>query len=201
MQEMNIVKGIPVPKGVKGLIFDLDGTIIDSMPLHHKAYNAALEPYGVHYALDVFYSRGGIPTTDTLKLIVAEHGIKNFDLAQALETKRQFVDANIQGMTLIEPVFEVIKSYFGKLPMAIGTGSNRKTVNEMFELFPLGDYITHVVSASEVEHHKPHPETFLKCAALIDIDPKDCVVFEDGKPGMVAAEKAGMQVIDVTKYL
>jgi HAD superfamily hydrolase (TIGR01509 family) len=57
------------------------------------------------------------------------------------------------------------------------------------------------VSASEVEHHKPHPETFLKCAALIGIEPKDCVVFEDGKPGMVAAEKAGMQVIDVTKYL
>ena len=200
MQEKRTMS-IPLPEGVKGLIFDLDGTIIDSMPLHHRAYNASLEPYGVHYPLDVFHSRGGIPTSDTLRMIETEHQITNFDLPLALETKRKFVDAHLSELTLIQPVWEVIKAFHSKLPMAIGTGSNRQTVNEMFALFPFGEYFTHVVTATDVENFKPHPETFLKGAELIGIDPSDCVVFEDGKPGMVAAESAGMQVIDITKFV
>lgn len=192
---------IPVPKGVKGLIFDLDGTILDSMPLHHDGYNHALAPYGINYPKEIFESRGGIPTKDTMRMIEKDYGIQNFDLDQALESKRLFVEGNLDRIQIINPVFEIIKDYNGKLPMAVGTGSNRKVVDELFERFSLGQYIKHVVTATEVTHFKPHPETFLKCAQLIGVDPVNCVVFEDGKPGMQAAETAGMQVIDVTKYL
>ncbi len=192
---------IPIPAGVKGLIFDLDGTLIDSMPLHYEAYNHCLEPWGVHYPKELFLSRGGIPTQDTLLLIEEENNIKDFDLELALERKRTFVDTNLDKITLIEPVFDIVKSYYGKLPMAIGTGSNRATVTEMFEMFGLGEYIEHSVTATEVENYKPHPETFLKCAELIRVEPKDCVVFEDGAPGMKAARDAGMQLVDVTQYL
>lgn len=192
---------IPVPKGVKGLIFDLDGTILDSMPLHHDGYNHALAPYGINYPKEIFESRGGIPTKDTMRMIEKDYGIQNFDLDQALESKRLFVEGNLDRIQIINPVFEIIKDYNGKLPMAVGTGSNRKVVDELFERFSLGQYIKHVVTATEVTHFKPHPETFLKCAQLIGVDPINCVVFEDGKPGMQAAETAGMQVIDVTKYL
>lgn len=192
---------IPVPAGVKGLIFDLDGTILDSMPLHFKAYNHSLEPWGVKYAHDVFLSRGGIPTRDTMEMIARENAIENFSVGEALQRKRIYVDNNLDQITLIEPVMEIIKSYHGKLPMAVGTGSNRETVTRMFEMFGLGDYFEHVVTATDVQNFKPHPETFLKCSELIGIDPKDCVVFEDGKPGMIAAETAGMQVVDVTQYL
>lgn len=192
---------IPVPSGIKGLIFDLDGTILDSMPLHHDGYNHALAPYGVFYPKEVFRSRGGIPTRETLLMIAEENGIDDFDLEATLEAKRLFVEDHLDRIELITPVFDIIKSYHGQLPMAIGTGSNRKVVNEMFEKFPLGQYIDRVVTATEVTHFKPHPETFLKCAQLINVRPEDCVVFEDGKPGMQAAQTAGMKVIDVTKYL
>ena len=192
---------IPIPSGVKGLIFDLDGTILDSMPLHHEGYNHALAPYGVMYPKDVFESRGGIPTRDTLKFIEGDYQIKDFDIEQALEAKRLFVEGNLDKIQLINPVFDIIKAYQNKLPMAVGTGSNRKVVNELFDKFKLSKYITHVVTATEVTYYKPHPETFLKCAELIGVEPKDCVVFEDGKPGMQAAEAAGMKVVDVTKYL
>ena len=192
---------IPIPKGVKGLIFDLDGTILDSMPLHHDGYNHALAPYGVHYPKDTFESRGGIPTKDTMRMIQKDYDIEGFALEEALEAKRLFVETNLERIELIDPVFEIIKIYHGRLPMAVGTGSNRKIVDEMFERFSLGKYINHVVTATEVTHFKPHPETFLKCAGLIEVDPEDCVVFEDGKPGMLAAVAAGMKVVDVTNYI
>ncbi|WP_420579787.1 HAD family hydrolase [Reichenbachiella sp.] len=192
---------IPVPSKAKGLIFDLDGTILDSMPLHHEGYNHALAPYGVDYPKAIFESRGGIPTKDTMRLIEKDYEITNFDIEQALEAKRLFVESNLDRIQLITPVFEIIRDFHHKLPMAVGTGSNRKVVNELFERFNLSKYISHVVTATEVSHYKPHPETFLKCAELIGIDPEDCVVFEDGKPGMQAAEAAGMKVVDVTKYL
>ncbi|WP_422362222.1 HAD family hydrolase [Reichenbachiella sp.] len=192
---------IPIPPEAKGLIFDLDGTILDSMPLHHDGYNHALAPHGIEYPKEIFESRGGIPTKDTMRLIEADYQIKNFDINRALEMKRIFVESNLDKIQLINPVFEIIKNYQKRLPMAVGTGSNRKVVNELFDRFKLSKYITHVVTATEVSYYKPHPETFLKCAELMGIEPEDCVVFEDGKPGMQAAETAGMKVVDVTKYL
>lgn len=192
---------IPVPEGVEGLIFDLDGTIVDSMPLHHEGYNHALAQYGVHYPKDVFQSRGGIPTRDTMLMIAKDFGIESFDIDTALEAKQVFVESNLDQIQLIKPVFDIIKKYHGKLPMAIGTGSNGIVVKEMFNRFPLGKYIHQVVTATDVTHFKPHPETFLKCAELIGVNPESCVVFEDGKPGMEAAASAGMRVVDVTKYL
>lgn len=192
---------IPIPKGVKGLIFDLDGTILDSMPLHHEGYNHALAPYGIDYPKEVFESRGGIPTKDTMKMIEVDYQIENFDLTTALEAKKEFVESHLDRIRLIEPVFEIIKDYHGKLPMSVGTGSNRMVVDELFDRFSLNRYFTHVVTATEVTNYKPHPETFLKCAELMDVQPEDCVVFEDGKPGMQAARSAGMQIIDITKYV
>ncbi len=192
---------IPIPTGIKGLIFDLDGTLIDSMPLHHVAYNVCLEPWNVHYPKEVFLSRGGIPTKDTLLMIAEENNIQDFDIELALQLKRDFVDNNLDRITLIEPVFEIAKKYHGELPMSVGTGSNRATVTHMFEMFGLGEYFEHSVTATDVSHFKPHPETFLKCAELMGIAPEDCVVFEDGVPGMKAAETAGMQVVDITKYV
>lgn len=192
---------ILVPSDAKGLIFDLDGTIIDSMPLHYDGYNHALVPYEVHYSVDLFHSRGGIPTRDTLQMIAEENQLNNFNIEQALEEKRSFVEQNLDRIRLIAPVLDTIKAYHTKLPMAVGTGSNRKVVDQLFERFSLGQYFNHVVTASDVTHFKPHPETFLKCASLIDIKPEDCVVYEDGLPGMQAARAAGMKVIDVTKYL
>lgn len=192
---------IPIPQGVKGLIFDLDGTILDSMPLHYEGYNHALAPYGVEYPKAVFESRGGIPTKNTMRLIEEDYRIENFDIEQALEAKRVFVESNLDRIQMIAPVFDIIKMNFGKIPMAVGTGSNRKVVDELFKKFSLTKYIPHVVTATDVCHFKPHPETFLKCAALLSLNPEDCVVFEDGKPGIQAAETAGMKVVDVTKYL
>ena len=192
---------IPIPSGVQGLIFDLDGTLIDSMPLHYDGYNHALKPWGVTYPKELFLSRAGIPTLDTMLLIAQENSLENFDPQEAMRRKRQFVESNLDRITLIEPIFQILKDHHGKLPISVGTGSNRDTVTRMFEMFDLDQWIPITVTATDVSHFKPHPETFLKCAELMNTDPADCLVFEDGIPGIEAARTAGMQVVDVTQYL
>lgn len=192
---------VPVPQGVKGIIFDLDGTLVDSMPLHLEAYNFAVAPYGISYTQEVFQSRAGMPTIATFERIAEDHGIADMDIELACARKREFFGQNLEKITLIEPVADVMRRSHGNIPMAIGTGSYRKTVDKVVNLFGLLDYIGHVVTADDVTRHKPEPETFLKCAQLLGIAPADCVVYEDGDPGVQAAIAAGMQVVDVRDHL
>ncbi|MFT7035348.1 MAG: beta-phosphoglucomutase-like phosphatase (HAD superfamily) [Cyclobacteriaceae bacterium] len=192
---------IPVPTGVKGYIFDLDGTIIDSMPMHLKSYNYALEVWGIVYLKEVFQSRAGIPTLKTLEMIAEEYDVKNPDYDEVIGRIRYYEMNNSGQITMIEPIHDIIKDAHDRLPMAIGTGNSRKHVDLLVDQFSLDLYFPHIVTATEVANGKPHPETFLKCAELIGIEPGDCVVFEDGMLGIQAAEAAGMQVVDVTKYL
>lgn len=192
---------IPIPSRAKGLIFDLDGTIIDSMQMHFESYNHALELWGINYPREVFFSRAGIPTLKTLEMIAEDYVIEKPDYNGVIERIRNYSRDNSDKITLIEPIFDIIKDTSHGMPMAIGTGSGRKHVDEILKQFSLDHYIQHVVTATEVTNGKPHPETFLKCAELINVEPADCVVYEDGVLGIEAAEAAGMQVVDVTRYL
>ena len=192
---------VPIPAGVKAIIFDLDGTLVDSMPLHLAAYQYAIEPHGVTYSAEVFQSRAGMPTIETFERIRDDFGLKNFSVEEACTRKRAYFGENLDQLALIEPVAKVMRDSHGVLPMAIGTGSYRKTVEKVVNRFGLLEYISHLVTADDVQKHKPHPETFLACAELMKVDPADCVVYEDGDPGVQAAQAAGMKVVDVRGYL
>ncbi len=192
---------VKIPDDVSGLIYDLDGTLIDSMPVHYQAYNAGLEPYNVVYPKEVFLSRAGIPTIDTLKMIERDYQIPNFNIEEVLERKRKYLKDNLERVKLIDPVFDIVKQYHKVLPMSIGTGSHRSMVDRVVSQLGINKYIDIVVTADDVKRHKPYPDTFLKCADLMKIDPKECLVFEDGVPGIKAAEEAGMKVIDVREFL
>ena len=192
---------IPIPEGVKGLIFDLDGTLIDSMPMHYEAYNHALKPYDVVYPKELFLSRAGIPTHDTLRMIEEENEILNFDIDSVLKGKREYIAANLSKVVLVEPVFDIVRHYHNKIPMSIGTGSHRNMVAQVMDLLKIDRFIDIIVTADDVENHKPHPDTFTKCAELMGVEPERCLVYEDGVPGMHAAEAAGMQLVDVRPYV
>ncbi|HAA13103.1 MAG TPA: phosphatase [Cytophagales bacterium] len=192
---------VPLPEGAQAIIFDLDGTLVDSMPLHLRAYQYAIEPWGVTYSAEVFQSRAGMPTIQTFELIEKDYGLKNFSVQEACDRKRDFFGKNLDQLQLIDPVAEIMRSQQNKMPMSIGTGSYRKTVEKVVNLFGLLDYISHVVTADDVQQHKPHPETFLACAERMEMAPAHCVVYEDGDPGVQAALAAGMQVVDVREYL
>lgn len=194
-----MTRKIEIPPHVKGLIFDLDGTIADTMPIHYLAWRNASARYGIDFTPELFDRLAGIPLYPTVEKLNELYN-KNIDPQEMGGSKEKEYEDNMHKARPIAPVMEVIKQYHGKLPMAIGTGGSRELSLKAMRLMGVDKYIDKLVSADDVTNHKPHPDTFLKCAELIGVKPEDCLVFEDGILGIQAAQAAGMQVINVTDY-
>ena len=183
----------------KGLIFDLDGTIVDSMPIHYVAWKETALKYGIDLSVEMFESQAGVPIYATVEKYNVIFN-KNIDPREMGDAKEKMYEENLHKATMIEPVFDIIKKYHGKIPMSIGTGGGRYIAQKTVEMMGLDKYFNIMVTADDVQKFKPHPETFLRCAELMGVAPEDCIVFEDGKPGMKAAVDGGMMLVDVTKY-
>ncbi|RKD86442.1 HAD family hydrolase [Mangrovibacterium diazotrophicum] len=183
----------------KGLIFDLDGTISDTMPIHYIAWRNAAARYGIDFTVELFDSLAGIPLYPTVEKL-NEIFNKNIDPKEMGDAKEEEYENNMHLAKPVEPVVEVIKKYHGKIPMSVGTGGLKRLAKKSLELIDLDKYFDIIVAYEDVNNYKPHPETFLRCAELMGVSPTDCQVFEDGILGMQAANTAGMMVVDVTKY-
>jgi beta-phosphoglucomutase family hydrolase len=187
--------------GVKGLIFDLDGTLADTMPYHFQGWQKACIKLGAHIDNNFLRKHTGSPGW-----VIAEEIIKKCGLNGSL-TVEQIMNEKIDEffklqhlLKPIEPVTDIVKKYFGILPMAVGTGGHREAVERTLEVTGLRKYFDIVVTANDVNSFKPHPETFLRCAELMKIEPEFIEVFEDADLGIEAAKKAGMKVTDVRSW-
>lgn len=186
-----------IPKDVKGLIFDLDGTLADTMPSHIEAWALTGKHYGVEITPDMVNALAGTPSFEVLKSFNEQYGW-SIDPTEGKKLKSDFYVALLDQLERIEPiteVYEIVHHYHGTLPMAIGTGSSSQNAARVIHALGLQDAIPVVVSADDVTHPKPHPETFLVCAEKLNLKPEDCLVFEDGPMGIEAALAAGMRVI------
>ncbi|MCI4667650.1 MAG: beta-phosphoglucomutase family hydrolase [Bacteroidia bacterium] len=193
---------IPIPGGIKGLIFDLDGTLADTMPVHVAAWKLAAASFGVVIEDQMIYNRSGMPTVKVAELLNKDYGwtLDPVLVKQAKDKAYHELKPQI-GVRPIDPIFQIANEYRGKLPMAIGTGSSRPNAENTLISLGIMDWFDIVITANDVENHKPHPETYLKCASLLGLQASDCVVFEDAEFGIIAARDAGMEVIDVRNYL
>jgi beta-phosphoglucomutase-like phosphatase (HAD superfamily) len=190
-----------IKPGIKGLIFDLDGTLADTMPYHFKGWRIACRKFGVD--IDTAFLR---KHTGTPGWIIAGEIIRKCKLDGRV-TIDQMVDEKLlefyKEQHLVKPIIPVVdiaKKYFGKLPMAVGTGGHREAVERTLEITGLKQYFDIVITANDVSNFKPHPETFLKCAELMKIEPQFIEVFEDGDLGIEAAVTAGMVATDVRSW-
>ncbi|MFO8002531.1 MAG: beta-phosphoglucomutase family hydrolase [Marinilabilia sp.] len=190
---------IPVFQSIKGLIFDLDGTIADTMPAHFIAWRDTLQKYGITFTGELFMQLAGIPLYGTVHKINELFG-KDLEPRKVGDEKESIFRKTLRHTKIVEPVVNVIHKYHGILPMSVGTGGDREIAGETLKAVGMDKYFDIVVTADDVSQPKPHPETFLKCAKLMNIAPGDCQVFEDGIPGMNAAKEAGMHLVDVTHY-
>jgi beta-phosphoglucomutase family hydrolase len=190
-----------IKPGIKGLIFDLDGTLADTMPYHFRSWKIACQKFGANIDTAFLRKHTGSPGW-----LIADEIIKKCKLTgrvtstQIIEEKLNEFNKDHHLIKPIIPVLEIVKKYHGKLPMAVGTGGHRNAVERTLEITDTRKYFDIIITANDVKNFKPHPETFLKCAELMGIQPVDIEVFEDGDQGIEAAKTAGMFVTDVRSW-
>jgi beta-phosphoglucomutase-like phosphatase (HAD superfamily) len=184
------------PGEFSAFIFDCDGTLADSMPLYHRAWQRALAADGAtfEFTWELFMSRAGMTTALTIEGLNLEFGTR---LEAASVERRHHAEylALIEEVKPIPAIVEVARSYFGKIPMSVASGGARPLVERTLELIGVKDLFPVVVVAADVPRGKPEPDIFLLAAKRMGIAPEKCLVFEDGEPGLVAARRAGMQTV------
>lgn len=183
----------------KALIFDLDGTLADTMPIHYIAWKNAAATYGIDFTTELFSQLAGIPLYPTVEKLNQMFG-KNIDPKEMGDIKEAEFEKNMHLTPEIKPVTDLVRQWHGKLPMAVGTGGSRRLSLKTLGIIGLQGYFDILVTSEDVSNFKPHPDTFVRCAELMGVDPVDCEVFEDGILGFQAAKTAGMMVVDVTQY-
>ena len=187
--------------GVKGLIFDLDGTLADTMPYHFEGWKKACNKYGAHIDPAFLRLHTGSPGWIIGSEIIKKCGLEGTVTIDEIVEEKLLQFYKVQHKVKpIKPVADIVKKYFRILPMAVGTGGHREAVERTLEITGLRKYFEIIVTANDVDNFKPHPETFLKCAELIGIDPHFIEVFEDGDLGIEAAMSAGMIITDVRSW-
>lgn len=180
------------------LIFDMDGTLVDSGQLHEHAWTATLNKYGIPIDRPLMRSLAGVPTKGTLEILLQTFGLQvDATLDEMNAFKEQVVHDTMHQFVKPTALIEVARKYHGKKPMAVGTGAYTAEAQSILKLCGLDQYIHHVVGADLVQNPKPAPDTFLQCANLLGVDAMHCVVFEDSALGLQAAASAGMAGVDV----
>jgi len=183
----------------EAFIFDLDGTLADSMPVFYIAWRNLLADYGVSLTKELFDEMAGRPMRQCTIMINERFQIDMDQEAVAHKVETELL-THLHLIHPIKPVCDLVREYVGKIPMAIGTGSQRENALKVLNLIGLGDCFDVVVAAEDVIEHKPSPETFLKCAEQLGMNPELCQVFEDAQKGIEAAVNAGMIATDVTEF-
>lgn len=190
-----------ITPGVKGLIFDLDGTLANTMPWHYQAWKKACRHFGIHMDTAFLQAHTGAPGWKIAEDIIEQNGMAGIVTPEEIMQVKLEEFFTIQhNVTPIEPVTSLVQKYHGKLPIAVGTGGHREAVEKTLEIIGIREYFDIIVTANDVKNHKPHPETFLRCAELMKVDPTECEVFEDGDLGIEAAHRAGMIATDVRTW-
>lgn len=192
--------GLKVHPDAKAIIFDLDGTLSDSLPVHVETWNKVGEKYGFQFDPIIVHEMTGRPTIEFAQRVVEQYNL-DADPKEIVRLKQQlFWDL----AHLLQPVPEVVKlvqEYYGRIPLAVGTGASRKSAEVQLKTLKLTRFFDAIVSADDVTRHKPNPHTFLECARIMNVEPRYCQVFEDGDLGIAAAKEAGMIVTDVRLFI
>ncbi len=190
---------LDIPHGdFAGYIFDCDGTLVDTMPLHYRAWNLAMQRCGLRGELseELFYSLGGVPTRRVAELMGAHYGLTLDPDRVFVEKEEIFIELQ-HDLRVIEPVAAFAREIAKRAPVSVASGGPKPIVRDtlartgLLELFPI------VVTPEDVKHGKPAPDLFLLAAEKMGVAAGRCLVFEDAQPGVEAAKAAGMQWVFV----
>jgi len=180
----------------KAYLFDCDGTIVDSMPLHYQAWKKALSEWNCEFSEELFYKWGGMPVAEVIATLNRERGLQ-MPVEEVEHRKETLYYEFLPQLKAIPEVLEHIEAQRGKIPFAVVSGSTRESVIASLTVVKLFDLFDMLVCAGEYQKSKPDPEAFLMAAASLGLSPEVCLVFEDTEMDIQAATAAGMTSVKV----
>jgi beta-phosphoglucomutase-like phosphatase (HAD superfamily) len=190
----------PAPS-IHGLIFDCDGTLADTMPLHWRAWQVVTARHGFVFPEERFYALGGVPTTEIFELLIAEQGILGKDIRALAKEKEAAYTPLMVDVRRIDLVVDIALAHHGRVPMAVASGGLQHVIVQVLEQLGIRQLFAAVVTSEHVARNKPAPDIFLEAARRIGVAPERCRAYEDTDLGMQAIRAAGMEAVDVREML
>jgi len=188
---------LEIPAGTfHAYLFDCDGTIVDSMPLHYIAWKQALAEWNCVYEEELFYSWGGKPVRKIIADLNEMQGL-NMPVDELAARKEALYHSQLPELKAIPPVLEQVLAQHGRIPLAVVSGSRTDSVIGSLTALGLLDKFDTLVCAEDYTHGKPAPDCFLLAAKQLNVEPSACLVFEDTDLGIQAATAAGMASVRV----
>jgi beta-phosphoglucomutase-like phosphatase (HAD superfamily) len=191
---------VPDPLTPQALIFDCDGTLADSMPMHWRAWTEVTGRYQLRFPKDRFYSLGGVPARDIFKTLAREQG-RELDYLAAAKEKEAAFERLIPEIQIIPRIAGIARDHYGKIPMAVASGGTHRVVNGTLRHLGIEHLFQTVVTSEDVVGQKPAPDIFLEAARRLGVAPRFCRAYEDTDLGMQAIRAAGMEAVDVRPLL
>jgi beta-phosphoglucomutase-like phosphatase (HAD superfamily) len=192
---------IPLPEGsFSAMVFDCDGTLVDTAPAHLRALQLALEPLDLTMSPEWYYPRVGLAPDALMDEYEAQVAMRAVPRKDILERYDVVFQSTIPLIREVAVIAEIARAWHGRVPMAVASNGHRANVEATLavtKLLPLFDFI---VAAEDVERGKPEPDVFLEAARRMGVEPGRCVAFEDSNEGLEAARKAGMRTIDIREH-
>jgi beta-phosphoglucomutase family hydrolase len=194
---MNLI----LPTGeFQAYLFDCDGTVADSMPLHYIAWKKALGEWNCPFDEELFYSWGGVPPVEIVERLNRAHGL-DMPVDALAEQKENYYYDQLAELKPVLEVVEHVEAQFGKIPFGIVSGSSRESVVNSLTTIGLLDRFQTIVASEDYTRSKPAPDAFLLAAERLGVAPELCLVFEDADIGIQAATAAGMASVRVPNPL
>jgi len=184
------------PGSFKAYLFDCDGTIADSMPLHYIAWKKALGEWNCEFKEDLFYAWGGMSVAEIIATLNEERGL-TMSVAQVAKRKEELYFESLPQLKAVPEVLQHVEASYGRIPFAVVSGSMRDSVTASLGALKLLGKFDTLVCAGDYQKSKPDPEPFLIAAKRLGVAPEACLVFEDSDMGIQAATAAGMASVKI----
>lgn len=184
----------------QGLIFDCDGTLADTMPVHWLVWDEIARAHGLQLTRQRFYALAGVSTRGIIERLCKEQRVE-LDIDAVAIARDEAFYRRTEEIERIDLVVEIAREHRGRTRMAVASGGTTRQVRTVLEAIDVLDWFHAIVSADDVAHPKPAPDIFLEAARRLGVPPQSCTVYEDADLGVEAGRAAGMQVVDIRPLL
>jgi HAD superfamily hydrolase (TIGR01549 family) len=182
------------------LIFDCDGTLADTMPIHWQAWQETTSRHGVHFPEERFYALGGVPTRDIVRMLALEQGRTDLDPLKFAKEKEEAYFKLFEHIGPVEEVVAIARGNYGKLPLGVASGGSKHAITKVLTHLGIVSWFGAIVTNEDVVNQKPAPDIFLEAARRLGVAPHLCRGFEDTDLGMQSIRAAGMDAVDIRHH-